>query len=48
MRSTRASQTARASRFATPEIMPDALHPNFKGYQIWAEAISGRVKELMR
>jgi N-acetylglucosamine-6-sulfatase len=32
----------------TPEIMPDALHPNFKGYQIWADAISGRVKQLMR
>jgi lysophospholipase L1-like esterase len=32
----------------TPEIMPDALHPNFAGYKIWAEAISGRVKELMK
>ena len=32
----------------TPEIMPDALHPNFRGYRIWADAISGRVKQLMR
>lgn len=23
----------------SPEIMPDFLHPNAKGYQIWAEAI---------
>jgi lysophospholipase L1-like esterase len=22
------------------EIMPDLLHPNAKGYEIWAEAIS--------
>ena len=32
----------------TPEIMPDALHPNLAGYQIWADAISDRVKTLMR
>ena len=32
----------------TAEIMPDALHPNFRGYRIWAEAIAPRVKELMR
>ena len=32
----------------TQEIMPDGLHPNLRGYRIWAEAISGRVKELMR
>jgi lysophospholipase L1-like esterase len=32
----------------TPEIMPDALHPNLKGYKIWAEAMSPRVKELMK
>lgn len=32
----------------TTEIMPDGLHPNLRGYKIWAEAISGRVKELMR
>ena len=32
----------------TPEIMPDGLHPNLRGYRIWADAISSRVKELMR
>jgi N-acetylglucosamine-6-sulfatase len=32
----------------TTEIMPDGLHPSTQGYRIWAEAISGRVKELMR
>jgi lysophospholipase L1-like esterase len=31
------------------DVMPDApaLHPNEKGYQIWAEAIIGKVKELL-
>lgn len=29
------------------EIMPDLLHPNTAGYEIWAEAIEGKVKELM-
>jgi len=29
------------------DIMPDGLHPNEKGYQIWAAAIIDRVKELM-
>jgi beta-glucosidase len=29
------------------EIMPDLLHPNPKGYAIWAEAIEPTVKELM-
>ncbi len=28
-------------------IMPDALHPNEKGYQIWAEAIELHVAKLM-
>ena len=32
----------------TPEIMPDGLHPNLRGYKIWADAISARVKELMK
>ena len=32
----------------TPEIMPDALHPSTQGYRIWADAIAGRVKELMQ
>ncbi|HPO14360.1 MAG TPA: DUF1080 domain-containing protein [Candidatus Hydrogenedentes bacterium] len=30
-----------------PEIMPDFLHPNAKGYQIWADAIEPKVAELM-
>ena len=28
-------------------IMPDRLHPNSKGYEIWAEAIEPTIKELM-
>jgi lysophospholipase L1-like esterase len=31
-----------------PDIMPDGLHPNEKGYRIWADAIAARVKELMQ
>ena len=40
--------------FLTPDgvlskdIMPDLLHPNEKGYEIWAQAIEGKVKELMK
>ena len=29
-------------------IMPDALHPNEKGYQIWAEAMGPTLGELMK
>lgn len=29
-------------------IMPDLLHPNEGGYQIWSDAIEGKVKELLR
>jgi len=29
------------------DIMPDLLHPNEKGYAIWAEAIEPTVKKLM-
>lgn len=29
------------------EIMPDLLHPNEKGYEIWSKAIQARVGELM-
>jgi lysophospholipase L1-like esterase len=32
----------------TTEIMADGLHPTAKGYQIWADAIIGQVKTLMR
>lgn len=40
--------------FLTPEgvlskdIMPDLLHPNEKGYELWAQAIESRVKELLK
>jgi lysophospholipase L1-like esterase len=29
-------------------VMPDLLHPNEKGYQIWADAILPIVKEMMK
>lgn len=29
------------------DIMPDLLHPNAAGYEIWSQAIQGKVKELM-
>jgi len=29
------------------EIMPDFVHPSPRGYEIWAEAIEGKVAELM-
>ncbi len=32
----------------TKEIMPDFLHLSAKGYQIWADAISGKLAELMK
>ncbi len=32
----------------TTDIMPDGLHPSEKGYQVWADAILPRVKELMK
>ena len=30
------------------EIMPDALHPNNKGYQIWADAMQPLLEEMMK
>lgn len=30
------------------DIMPDLLHPNEKGYQIWAEAIEPTLKKLLK
>ena len=30
------------------EIMPDLLHLNAKGYEMWANAIEGKVKQLMK
>jgi lysophospholipase L1-like esterase len=32
----------------TTEIMGDGLHPTAKGYQIWADAIKDKVKELSK
>ena len=32
----------------TKEIMPDFLHLSVKGYQIWGDAISAKLAELMR
>jgi lysophospholipase L1-like esterase len=29
-------------------VMPDALHPNAKGYEIWAEAIAPTVQEMLK
>ena len=29
------------------DVMPDALHPNAKGYGIWAQAIEGKLVELL-
>ena len=29
------------------DIMPDGLHPNAKGYEVWAEAIRPKLSELM-
>ena len=31
----------------TKEIMPDFLHPNKKGYEIWAQAMEPKIAELM-
>jgi lysophospholipase L1-like esterase len=30
------------------DVMPDALHPNKKGYEIWAEAIDKPLRDLMK
>ncbi len=30
------------------DIMPDFLHPNEKGYQIWADAIVDKVKQMLQ
>ncbi len=35
-----------AEGILTKEVMPDALHPKEKGYQIWAEAIEPKLKEF--
>lgn len=30
------------------EIMPDKLHPNRKGYQIWADSVRDKIAELIK
>jgi beta-glucosidase len=30
------------------DVMPDALHPNLKGYEIWADAIGPAVEEMTK
>ena len=30
------------------DVMPDLLHPNEKGYQLWAEALEPAIKKLMK
>jgi lysophospholipase L1-like esterase len=30
------------------DIMPDALHPSAKGYQIWADAMEPTLAEMMK
>ncbi len=32
----------------TKDIMPDALHPNHKGYEIWADAMQPLLDEMMK
>jgi lysophospholipase L1-like esterase len=32
----------------SPEIMPDALHPNEAGYKIWADAMADKLAELLK
>ena len=36
-----------ADRTLSQQIMPDLLHPNAEGYEIWAEAIEPTVAKLM-
>ena len=31
-----------------PEIMPDALHPNHKGYEIWADAMQPTLDKMLK
>jgi beta-glucosidase len=41
------SKFLNADETLSTDIMPDLLHPNAKGYQIWAEAIEPMVVKLM-
>lgn len=29
------------------EVMPDGLHPNERGYEIWADAVMPTFREMM-
>ena len=31
-----------------PDVMPDALHPNAKGYEMWADAVGPMIEEMMK
>jgi len=37
-----------ADKTLSKDIMPDFLHPNLKGYEIWADAISDTVKAMLK
>jgi lysophospholipase L1-like esterase len=37
-----------ADKSMSAEVMPDFLHPNLKGYEIWAHAIDDTVKALLK
>jgi lysophospholipase L1-like esterase len=30
------------------DVMPDQLHPNARGYEIWADAVGPRIEEMIR
>ena len=30
------------------KVMPDLLHPNANGYQIWADGMQGKLEALMK
>ena len=31
-----------------PELMPDFLHPNAAGYQLWLDAVKPQLDEMMK
>ena len=41
------SRLVEADGSLSKEIMPDALHLSEKGYEIWAQAIEPKLKELL-
>ncbi len=36
------------NRFLRKELMPDLLHPNRLGYQLWAKAMASTISQLMK